>query len=89
MWYSKKITRSWKRSKLNMDDAPSSYMQTHNQIKKEDKGTSKLRTRNDRLHAELADLADLHNTKVTVFKVGNKIYYTVRGLGISVCLMNS
>lgn len=85
---SKKITRGWKIEPISLD-VPATYMDNHNQVKKEDKGLYKLKARNDKLHNELVDLAALYNSKVSTFKVGDRIIYTLKGLNITVSLVNT
>lgn len=87
---SKKVTRGWK---LNLDpveftDAPTSYLQDASQVKGEERGQYKLRARNDKIYSELADLASESRNKVSVQKSGNRIFYIVHGLGITVSLIN-
>lgn len=84
----RKITRGWKITPLDMSDAPNIYMQTHTQVKDEDKGMYKLRARNDKIHSELTDLANMHDTKILTNKVGNRVFYTVKNMGVTVCLVN-
>jgi len=87
--YSKKITRNWKTTKLDLFEIPPVFMQTSAQLKQSDKGLYKLRARNEKIYAELLDLAQDTGSKLIVTKGKNKVYYTVRSLGITVCLDNN
>lgn len=74
---------------ISLKDAPSAYVSTSNEINKDDKGLYKLRARNDRIQSELSDYCRDINTKLLVNKVGDRVFYTMEGMGISVCLINT
>lgn len=81
-----KILKTWNVERANLSELHSSYFQTANQLKSE--GVSKLRARNDKIHAELEDLAIENNVKLTSFKKDGMVYYLIPRLNISVALVN-
>lgn len=86
-----KYNKKDKRERLDMEGLPPSFFQSGSDILNEDRGISKLRHRNDKIHAELQDLSSQYQgSKLSVYKVenGNFIIYHIRGLDISVKLIN-
>jgi hypothetical protein len=76
---------------LDLNELPTSFFQTAGEILEEDRGLSKLRNRNDKIHSELEDLATKHKgSKLSTYKVddGDYVCYHLRGLDISVKLVN-
>jgi hypothetical protein len=73
---------------VSTTDVPSSYMLSHHQITQEEKGQYKLRARNENIYSDLCDFAKRHNTKISIHKDGDTLYYTVQNMGITITLIN-
>lgn len=86
-----KYTKRQEIESLDMEGLPPTFFQSASDMLEEGRGISKLRNRNDKIHAELHDLANSYNgCKLTSYKVenGDYIVHHVAGLNISVKLVN-
>ena len=87
--YPSKGHRGTKIEKPFTDDLPSSFKVDSSQLLENGKGVYKLRARNDVIHAELNEWAVEAKAKLHTQKHGDRIYYMMPDLGITVNLVNA
>lgn len=87
--YPTKATKSLKFERPWAEDVPQNWLNDSSRILGQDKGILKLRARNDSIRAELAEMATDASVKMTTHKAGDRIFYYLPDLGITVNLVNS